>query len=39
MVKGLAWDCDKHCYSGRTVLLLFQVKINGKQFEDGDQEV
>jgi hypothetical protein len=39
VVKGLARDRDKPCYSGRFVLLVFQVKRNGKQFEDGDQEV
>ena len=37
--QGLAWDCDKPCYSGRSVVLIFQVKRNGKQFEDGDREV
>jgi hypothetical protein len=37
--KGLAQDCDNPCYSGRSVVLIFQVKRNGKQFEDGDQEV
>jgi hypothetical protein len=39
MVKGLAHDCDKPCYSGRSVVLIFQVKRNGKQLEDGDREV
>jgi hypothetical protein len=39
VVKGLAQDCDKPCYSGRFVVLIFQVKINGKQFKDGDREV
>jgi hypothetical protein len=39
LVKGLAWDCDKPCYSGRSVVLIFQVKINGKQFKAGDREV
>jgi hypothetical protein len=39
VVKGLAWDCDKPCYSGRSMVLIFQVKRNGKQFEDGDREV
>jgi hypothetical protein len=39
VVKGLAWDCDKPCYSGRYTILIFQVKRNGKQFEDGDREV
>jgi hypothetical protein len=39
VVKGLARDCDNPCYSGRYVVLIFQVKINGKQFEDGVQEV
>jgi hypothetical protein len=36
MFKVLARDCDKPCYSGRFVILTFQVKINGMQFEDGD---
>jgi hypothetical protein len=39
VVKGLAQDCDKPCYSGRFVVLIFQVKRNGEQFENGDQEV
>jgi hypothetical protein len=39
VVKGLAQDCDKPCYSGRSVVLIFQVKRTGKQFEDGDREV
>jgi hypothetical protein len=39
VVKGLARDCDKPCYSGRSVGIVFQVKRNGKQFEDGDREV
>jgi hypothetical protein len=39
VVKGLARDCDKPCYSGRSVVLIFQVKRNGKQFKDGDREV
>jgi hypothetical protein len=39
VVKGLAQDCDKPCNSGRSMVLIFQVKRNGKQFEDGDREV
>ena len=39
MVKGLAWDFDKPCYSGRFVVLIFQMKKNGEQFENGDREV
>ena len=39
MVKGLARDCDKPYYSGRSEVLLFQVKRNDKHFEDGDREV
>jgi hypothetical protein len=39
VVKGLDQDCDKPCYSGRSVVLIFKVKINGKKFEDGDREV
>jgi hypothetical protein len=39
VIKGLARDCDKPCYSGRFAVLFFQVKRNGKQFEDGDREV
>jgi hypothetical protein len=30
MVKGLARDYDNPCYSGRSVVLIFQVKRNGK---------
>jgi hypothetical protein len=37
--KGLDWDCDKPCYSRRSMVLIFQVKRNGKQFKDGDREV
>jgi hypothetical protein len=45
VVKGLAWDCDKPCYNGRSMVLIFQVKkmvsnlkmeikkFNGKIFE------
>jgi hypothetical protein len=33
VVKGLARDCDKPCYSGRSVVLIFQVKRNGEQFK------
>jgi hypothetical protein len=36
VVKDLDRDCDKLCYSGRSLVLIFQVKINGKQFENGD---
>jgi hypothetical protein len=39
VVKGLARDYDKPCYSERSVVLIFQVKINGDQFENGDREV
>jgi hypothetical protein len=39
VVKGLARDYDKPCYSGRFMVLIFQVKTNGKQFKDGDREV
>jgi hypothetical protein len=39
VVKGLARDCDKPCYSGRSTVLFFQVKRNGKKFKDGDREV
>jgi hypothetical protein len=39
VVKGLARYCDKPCYSGRSVVLIFQVKRSGKQFDDGDREV
>jgi hypothetical protein len=37
VVKGLAWDCDKPYYSGRSVVLIFQVKRNGEQFENGNR--
>jgi hypothetical protein len=36
VVNGLAQDCDKPCYSGGSVILIFQVKRNGKQLENGD---
>jgi hypothetical protein len=36
VVKGLAWECYRPCYSGRSVVLIFQVKINGEQFKNGD---
>jgi hypothetical protein len=39
VVKGLDQDCYKPCYSGRSLVLIFEVKRNGKQFEDGDREV
>jgi hypothetical protein len=34
---GLAWDCDKTCYSVRSVVLILQVKRNGKQFKNIDR--
>jgi hypothetical protein len=39
VVKGLARDCDKPCYSGRSAVLILQVKRNDEQFENGDREV
>jgi hypothetical protein len=39
VVKGLAWVYDKPCYSGRSVVLILQVKINGEKFENRDQEI
>jgi hypothetical protein len=39
VVRGLARDYDKPCYSGRSVVLIFQVKRNGEQFENGDREL
>ena len=39
VVKGLAHNCDKPCYSGRSVVLIFQVKRNGEKFKNGDREV
>jgi hypothetical protein len=39
VVKGLAQDYDKPCYSGRSVVLIFHVKRNDEQFENGDREV
>jgi hypothetical protein len=36
MVKGLAQDCDKSCYSWIFVVLIFQVKSNGEQSENKD---
>jgi hypothetical protein len=37
VVKGLDRDCDKACYGGRFVVLIFQVKITGEQFKNGDR--
>ena len=39
MVKGLAWDYDKPCYNGISMVLIVQVKINGEQFENEDREI
>jgi hypothetical protein len=39
VVKGLARDLDKPFYSGRSMVLIFQVKRNGEQFKNGDREV
>jgi hypothetical protein len=39
VVKGLAQNCDKPCYSGISVVLIFQVKRKGEQFENGYREV
>jgi hypothetical protein len=30
VVNVLAQDSDKPCYSGRSMVLIFQVKINGE---------
>jgi hypothetical protein len=37
--KGLAWVCDKPCYSGRSMVLILQVKRNGEQFKNRDREI
>jgi hypothetical protein len=37
VVRGLARDCDKTCYSGRSVVLILQLKRNGEQFRNGDR--
>jgi hypothetical protein len=29
VVKGLGRNCDKSCYSGISMVLIFQVKRNG----------
>jgi hypothetical protein len=39
VVKGLDRGCDNPCYSGISVVLIFQVKINGEQFKNGYREV
>jgi hypothetical protein len=39
VVKVLARDCDNPCYSGRSMILIIHMKINGEQFENGDREV
>jgi hypothetical protein len=39
VAKGLAHDCDKPCYSGRSAVLILQVKRNGEKFENRDQEI
>jgi hypothetical protein len=36
VVKGLSQDCDKPFYNGIFLVLIFQVKINGEKFENGD---
>jgi hypothetical protein len=37
MVRGLARDCDKPCYSGKSAVLILQLKRNGKQFKNRDR--
>jgi hypothetical protein len=39
VVRGLARDCDKPCYSGRSAVLILQVKRNGEQFKNRDREI
>jgi hypothetical protein len=39
VVKGVARDCDKPYYSGRSGVLIFQVKRNGEQLKNGHREV
>jgi hypothetical protein len=39
VVRGLTRVCDKPCYSGRSLVLNLQVKINGKLFENRDREI
>jgi hypothetical protein len=39
VAKGLDRVCDKPCYSGRSMVLILQVKRNGEQFENRDQEI
>jgi hypothetical protein len=39
VVKGLAQEFDKTCYSGRSVVLILQVNRNGGKFKNGDREV
>jgi hypothetical protein len=37
VVRGLARDCDKPCYSGRSVVLILHAKRNGEWFKNGDR--
>jgi hypothetical protein len=39
VVRGLAQACDKTCYSGRYVVLILEVKRNGKQFYNRDRYI
>jgi hypothetical protein len=39
VVRGLARDCDKPCYSGISVVLILQVNRNGEQLENRDREI
>jgi hypothetical protein len=39
VVRGLARDCDKTCYSRKSMVLILQVKRNGEQFDNRDQEI
>jgi hypothetical protein len=37
VAKGLARVYDKPCYSGGSVVLILQLKINGEKFKNGDK--
>jgi hypothetical protein len=37
VAKGLAWVCDKPCYSGRFVVSILAVKRNGEKFKNRDR--
>jgi hypothetical protein len=39
VIRGLDRHCDKPCYSGRSVVLILQVKRDGEHLENRDREI